>query len=369
VGAVNANYYIPVFTRFEAADRPGLGWNWAAALCTLNWMAYRQLWSAALAYAGAVVGFALLVFGIGRLVFQLSEPVQLALLAVFVVAAFAVPGVAGNAIFYTHCRKKMAMALAANHTLPEACAMLESRASSRQRMLWLGLANAAVIGAAVGGYFAFPQGGLLPHPTPAPAEARALVVGKAVDLTATSPSTAASNPTLPASAATGDQIVVLAAPAASAPAPAASVAAPAPIATVTKPPAPLPKVPDSPLSVAVAPKAAAVAEAVAVAKPKKSAKPKVEKSDPKSAKKPPAAPVTNDARYFVNVGLFADDNNALNATVKLTDAGLPAFKQELETKKGKRTRVRVGPFDSAAEADKAVEKIRALGLDAIVFKP
>jgi cell division septation protein DedD len=130
--------------------------------------------------------------------------------------------------------------------------------------------------------------------------------------------------------------------------------------------------------VAVAPKAAAsaaasapaaVAEAVAVAKPKKSAKPKIEKIDPKSAKKPTAQPVVNDTRYFVNVGLFADDNNALNATVKLTDAGLAAFKQELETKKGKRTRVRVGPFDSAAEAEKAVEKIHALGLDAIVFKP
>jgi cell division protein FtsN len=34
-----------------------------------------------------------------------------------------------------------------------------------------------------------------------------------------------------------------------------------------------------------------------------------------------------------------------------------------------RTRVRAGPFDSQAEADSAAERIRALHLDAAVFKP
>src|SRR3989338_4966840 len=76
IGPVNLGYYLPLFSRFDAADRAGPSWNWGAALYTLNWMAYRQLWSAALAYAGGVVGLALLVFGIGRLVFQLPESAE-----------------------------------------------------------------------------------------------------------------------------------------------------------------------------------------------------------------------------------------------------------------------------------------------------
>jgi cell division septation protein DedD len=96
---------------------------------------------------------------------------------------------------------------------------------------------------------------------------------------------------------------------------------------------------------------------------------------PKS--KPLTAPVQTDGAtqvgvaagsFGINVGLFADDNNARNALVLLSDAGLPAYTQVLRGKKGKLTRVRVGPFDAAAQAERAAEKIRALGLDALVFQ-
>jgi cell division septation protein DedD len=67
--------------------------------------------------------------------------------------------------------------------------------------------------------------------------------------------------------------------------------------------------------------------------------------------------------------LFADDNNARNAHVKLVDAGLPSVQLEMNTPQGKRTRVRVGPFDSISQADTAARKIRALGLDAVLVRP
>ena len=56
IGPVNTAYYEALFTRFEASDRAGPSWNWTAALLTFNWMAFRQLWGAALAYIGALVG-------------------------------------------------------------------------------------------------------------------------------------------------------------------------------------------------------------------------------------------------------------------------------------------------------------------------
>ena len=53
IGPVNPDFYLPIFARFEAADRAGLSWNTAAGLLTFNWLVYRQLWGAALGYAGA----------------------------------------------------------------------------------------------------------------------------------------------------------------------------------------------------------------------------------------------------------------------------------------------------------------------------
>jgi cell division septation protein DedD len=70
----------------------------------------------------------------------------------------------------------------------------------------------------------------------------------------------------------------------------------------------------------------------------------------------------------INMGLFANDWNARYAQAKLTDAGLVSFRQALMTSKGKLTRVRVGPFDSKAEANTAVNKIHELGLDAVVIR-
>ena len=68
------------------------------------------------------------------------------------------------------------------------------------------------------------------------------------------------------------------------------------------------------------------------------------------------------------MGLFAQDSNAQRAHAKLLAAGLAAFTQELDTPGGKRARVRVGPFNNRAQADDAAAKIRALELEAIVFR-
>lgn len=69
-------------------------------------------------------------------------------------------------------------------------------------------------------------------------------------------------------------------------------------------------------------------------------------------------------RYSVNVGTFTDENNALNAFVRLTDARLPASRQTFVDSKGPRVVVSVGPYDTAAEAEAAADTIRGLGLGA-----
>ena len=74
------------------------------------------------------------------------------------------------------------------------------------------------------------------------------------------------------------------------------------------------------------------------------------------------------AGYYINVGLFADEANARRAQARLLNEGLPAFRQTLNHARGRLTRVRVGPYDSAAQAQAAAQTIRALALDAVVFR-
>ena len=72
--------------------------------------------------------------------------------------------------------------------------------------------------------------------------------------------------------------------------------------------------------------------------------------------------------YYINVGLFAEEANARKAQARLLNEGLPAFRQTLETAKGKRIRVRVGPYPTAKQANAAATQIRGLKLEAVVFK-
>lgn len=74
------------------------------------------------------------------------------------------------------------------------------------------------------------------------------------------------------------------------------------------------------------------------------------------------------AGYYINVGLFADEANARKAQARLLNEGLPAFRQELNNAKGRRIRVRVGPYESRAKAEAAAALIRAMALEAVVFK-
>jgi DedD protein len=128
-----------------------------------------------------------------------------------------------------------------------------------------------------------------------------------------------------------------------APTPAASVAAPAP-----KPPEPKPE-----------PKPAAPKPE---AKPADSARAQA-LLEGKEGK--PAA--TAEGRFVVQVGAFAEVTAAREARQKVEKLGLKTYTQVVETSGGKRIRVRVGPFASRGEADKAADKIKSAGLPSAVY--
>lgn len=70
-------------------------------------------------------------------------------------------------------------------------------------------------------------------------------------------------------------------------------------------------------------------------------------------------------KLVIQVGAFSDEAKVREVRRKLEQAGLKTYTQTIEGKDGKRsTRVRVGPFDSRAEADKAAARVRKLDLPA-----
>jgi hypothetical protein len=383
IGTVNPDYYLPLFTRFETAGRGGLSWNWAAALYTLNWLAFRRLWHAALVYGGMVVLLALSVFGIGRLVYQFSDTTQWSLAAALVALAVLLPGLGGNAILFAATRQRLQKALKATTTVAEACALLERQAPSRPGLIAQMVANTLALSLAAYSWNQFTGMEPLPNGLPkverANPDARNVVVGRTTEpadaASAPTAMAAASAPVAGASAPVNLPSATPAQPAASAAlaaaserwtpptAPLAPPASPAASAPVTGPtaantlPAP-PSAPTQPTKRAVPNPTNPGAAKVPVA-PRSSA--------PRRPPQASAVPLGNEPRtlnYVLNVGAFADENEALNVYVRLTDARLPATRQTFVDRNGPRVVVRVGPYDTAAEAEAGADTVRALGLKA-----
>ena len=414
LGPIQADYYLKAFTRFDAVGKPGPGWNWAAAMLSLNWMVYYKLWIAALAYVGAVAGAALLLPGIGGLVFQLSAPTQWALLALTLLLSVAVPGLYGNAWLYRASNKRMEQALVASATLQEACATLTRQSGGVRRLISLAGLNVALCAFLAALALSWPDATALPpHTGPAMQAGLAGPVQSGLINQAADPAPAASAAPAPAPAPMPVTAAGSSAPAAAGARLAAPDAAPdaapasqgtgqrssqglvqaaAAAATALERPAPLAVAPSPPEPVSAPSPARSVKEPSATRTVEKSARSakalkatkqaKADKAEkwakartakagaPSGADKAVVSAAPSGAEtYLINVGLFADANNARNALTKLQDANLPALSQQIKSSKGARTRVRVGPFDSQAEADRTAEKIRSLQLDAVVFKP
>ena len=124
-------------------------------------------------------------------------------------------------------------------------------------------------------------------------------------------------------------------------------------------------------------KAPAAASAVAKPAPKASAEPAKKPATPPEPRAEAARakalleaePVASAtaARFIVQVGAFAEAAAAREIRLKVEKLGLKTYTQVAQTADGSRIRVRVGPFASREDADKAVAKARAAGIAAVVL--
>ncbi|OYT86524.1 MAG: sporulation protein [Burkholderiales bacterium PBB6] len=99
-------------------------------------------------------------------------------------------------------------------------------------------------------------------------------------------------------------------------------------------------------------------------------KPAEKKPEPKPAeKKPEPKPdaAADSGRFVVQIGAFSEVTSAREARLKVEAMGLKTYTQVIESASGRRIRVRVGPYPTKAEADKAASRIKSGGLPAAVL--
>lgn len=390
IGPLQAEYYQRHFLRFETLGHPSPSWNGAAACCTLGWGLLRGLWRPTAIYAALVlVALAVWLLGLhGRIPMHMET--SLVLLGTLL--AGAVPGFLGNGWYYRQVHHQTMSALEQAPTLAKAQSLLEAQAPGRRhRQLaaagqvtwWLLLAGLIWAGLA---------------PASPPAEPTAARVGPPVlhfpNTPNTPPDTSATDGTSPTTidaasvaaaalpAAAGAAISAAPAPAPQ-PVAAAAAAAPTPASTQAAPP---------PAKAASRKEAAAPREAARKEAAKPAAGATARKKEParKGATQPAAGknPATRSSnrvagtptnttakaaqkntppstqRYYVNVGTYANADNAARVEASIRAARLPVVKHTSTTNKGELVRLRAGPFATQAEAQAAQRTLQARKLPA-----
>lgn len=157
-------------------------------------------------------------------------------------------------------------------------------------------------------------------------------------------------------------------PPAPAPEPKPAAPEPKPVVPETKPAAPVAVAP-APAKPASAPTVKPDAAAT-IAKPASAVQPKAAhaKADAERAKALlDGAAAPKEARFVVQIGAFADAAALNQARSRADRSGLKSYTQVVDTSAGKRTRLRVGPFDNRDAADHAAAKLKAAGLPAVVL--
>jgi len=102
--AQNADYYLGKWRQISASGKPN-SWNWAAFFLNAFWLAYRKMWTPALAAAGAI----LLVQLAGLFVRELQS-----LSSGLVLGVCAWVGWRGNSLYRAHADQTVAQVSAMN---------------------------------------------------------------------------------------------------------------------------------------------------------------------------------------------------------------------------------------------------------------
>ena len=79
-----------------------------------------------------------------------------------------------------------------------------------------------------------------------------------------------------------------------------------------------------------------------------------------------APPAKGGGQYVILIGAFANAANVKQLQGKISELGVKTFTEPLDSPQGKKTRVRAGPFANREAADKALERMKRIGVSGVV---
>jgi hypothetical protein len=155
IGARGQRFYYEQFARFKRRGVVGASWNWPAFVATLPWLIYRKMWLPAAAYAALPLVAALPMMVAFAFFGDNAWVLVWGIAIVYGVAAFVVPALYANALYFWHCQSKVREARVDSHELPQQLAYLERAGGTSLAGLVMAFAFAlfpALAGAGALGY-------------------------------------------------------------------------------------------------------------------------------------------------------------------------------------------------------------------------
>ena len=74
----------------------------------------------------------------------------------------------------------------------------------------------------------------------------------------------------------------------------------------------------------------------------------------------------NGGQFVILIGAFSNPANVKQLQTKIGELGIKVYTESLDSPEGKKTRVRAGPFATRDAADKALEKMKRIGVNGVV---
>ena len=90
------------------------------------------------------------------------------------------------------------------------------------------------------------------------------------------------------------------------------------------------------------------------------------KADDAAAKPAANGNGAGNGQYVILIGAFSNPANVKQLQTKIGELGVKVYTEPLDSPGGKKTRVRAGPFANRDAADKALDKLKRIGVNGVV---
>jgi len=78
------------------------------------------------------------------------------------------------------------------------------------------------------------------------------------------------------------------------------------------------------------------------------------------------APANGNGQFVILIGAFSNPANVKQLQTKISELGIKVYTEPLDSPEGKKTRVRAGPFANRDAAEKALDRIKRIGVNGVV---